>query len=126
MPEKLLYIEDNEAQQLAWSMVFKHLGGFEVVLANDGREGLEKLNDSYAVIVLDMSLPGLNGIGFLDRLHSEVKYSEFQKIPIVVFTVWGDLKDVEQKCQHYNVKLLSKEEDDETVVREIKNFIYRG
>ncbi|MFZ5518275.1 MAG: response regulator [Candidatus Zhuqueibacterota bacterium] len=124
MPEKLLYIEDNEAQQLAWEMVFRNLGGFEVDLASNGLEGLEKLNTSYSVIVLDMSLPKLNGLGFLDRLHSEDRYCEFRKIPIVVFTVWGDLQDVEQKCQHYHVKLISKEEDDEFVVQEIKKFIH--
>lgn len=123
MPERLLYIEDNPAQQMAWKMIFTHIGNYEVDLAGDGIEGLEKLDDIYSVIVLDMSLPKMNGLAFLDELHSNEAYENLRDIPIVVLTIWSDLEEVEKKCSQYRVKLISKEEEDEIVIKKMKSFI---
>ncbi len=123
MPERILYIEDNRAQQMAWEMILTQMGNFKVVLAGDGIEGLEKLDEIYTAIVLDMSLPKMNGLAFLEELHSNEKYIIYRKLPVIVLTVWSDLHDVKAKCDQFDVKLISKEEDEETVVKEIKNYI---
>jgi len=117
---RLLFIEDNEAQQLAWKMIFEQLGDFKVLVAQNGVEGLEKIKENIDIIVLDMSLPKLNGIGFLDKLHTDELYEDCRNIPVVSLTVWSDLEDVREKCKQYNVELISKEKDDEHVVDKIK------
>ena len=123
MSDKLLFIEDDKGQQMAWRMIFEHDGGFEVSLANDGLEGINNLNGEFNVIVLDMSMPNMNGIGFLDEFYKKDKFKKFHHIPIVVLTVWVDLDKVKETCDRYNIMLINKEESGQKVIEKIKKFI---
>jgi DNA-binding response OmpR family regulator len=69
MPKKILIIEDN--QDLA-RLVESHLRdlSFEVELTSDGQAGLAKAQaDHYDLIILDLMLPGLDGIEICRRLR---------------------------------------------------------
>ena len=113
MSTSLLFIEDDKVQQITWKKIFEQLGNFNVTIANDGYEGLEKLSKSISIIVLDISMPKMNGTKFLENLYTNEKYEKFRKIPIVVLTVWSDDEEIKKDCIKYeNVTLMSKEEDD--------------
>ena len=123
MSKDILLIEDDKAQQLAWKQVFEHLGGFDVRIANNGKEGLIKLDENLSLIVLDMSMPIMNGIEFLNELANS-KYHMFHHIPIIALTVWHDDEEVRQACnKHKNVKLLSKDLDRKLVVEKAKHVL---
>ncbi len=72
--QRILVVEDDVKIARFIELELKH-EGFEVETANDGRSGLEKaLDGNFDLIVLDIMLPGLNGMEVCRRirLNSEV------------------------------------------------------
>ncbi len=124
MNKKLLLIEDDKAQQLVWKQVFTYMGGFDVTIAKDGLDGLKKLSDQFKIIVLDISMPGLDGIGFLHEFYKNDKYEKFREIPITVLTVWLDDEKVKKTMEEYRqVTFISKEADRKKVVHRVNKLI---
>jgi len=81
MPRKILIIEDN--QDLAHLLEI-HLGDLshEVDLAFDGHEGLAKAESgSYDLVILDLMLPGLDGLEICRRIRNRPAYT-----PILMLT----------------------------------------
>jgi CheY-like chemotaxis protein len=80
---KILLVEDNEMNR---DMLSRRLQkqGFEVVLAVDGEEGVAKAqSEAPALILMDMSLPGIDGWEATRRLKAA---APTQKIPIIALT----------------------------------------
>ncbi len=74
---KILIIEDEIALLEAYSFILKHQG-HTVSAAHNGEEGLVKVKKVLPdLIVVDMMMPKLDGLGFLQRYgaakHPEVK-----------------------------------------------------
>jgi CheY-like chemotaxis protein len=80
---KILLVEDNEMNR---DMLSRRLAkrGFEVVVAVDGAAGLELArSERPALIVMDMSLPVVDGWEASQRLKSA---PETRQIPIIALT----------------------------------------
>src|SRR5262249_50679912 len=61
---------------------------FSLDAAHDGPSGLERaLSDRYAVIVLEVMLPGLSGLDVLDQLQQETS------VPVLMLTARGSELD---------------------------------
>ena len=59
--------------------------GLEVETANDGNLGVERaLSGDYALVVLDVMLPGLNGFEALSRIRGK------SSLPVLMLTARGD------------------------------------
>jgi len=87
---RILLVDDEPS---ILKMVGKRLEieGFEVVVAMDGQEGLNKAQSEMPnLIVLDLMLPKLNGYEVCTMLKQD---GRFQKIPIVLFTAKAQEKD---------------------------------
>lgn len=84
---KILIVEDETKIARFLELELKH-EGYEVVLAGDGRLGLEKaLKDNVDLVILDIMLPGLNGIEVCRRIRLE------SQIPIIMLTAKDDVSD---------------------------------
>lgn len=84
---KILIVEDETKIARFLELELKH-EGYEVVLAGDGRTGLEKaLKDNVDLIVLDIMLPGLSGIEVCRRVRLE------SQVPIIMLTAKDDVTD---------------------------------
>src|SRR3954467_6387304 len=84
---KILHIEDDPANRL---LVRKLLApaGFEVTDAADGLEGIRlALQQRPDLVLVDISIPGLDGYEVTLRLRSEPK---LRGVPIVAITAEGD------------------------------------
>jgi CheY-like chemotaxis protein len=67
----ILLIDDDTSLLLTLSDSLIH-EGYEVVTANSGEEGLKQLEQcSPDLIILDMSMPGMGGVGFLREITDE-------------------------------------------------------
>lgn len=67
---KVLIVEDNDAQRKVMAAVLSRVPNLQVETARTGTEGLEKVrNGEFAVIVLDMMLPEIDGLSFIDELR---------------------------------------------------------
>lgn len=102
---KILLVEDNEMNR---DMLSRRLEkkGFEVAVAVDGESGVEMaLSESPDLILMDISLPGINGeeATRLIKLREETR-----AIPIIALTAHamaGDReKALEAGCDDYDSK----------------------
>lgn len=64
-------------------------GPFRVTLAYDGQQALDALqrHDDVALIVLDLMMPHLDGLGVLRRMR---EVERWQRVPVVVLTAVGE------------------------------------
>jgi len=83
MPKKILIVEDNQDNRELVVKVLRNKG-FDLAEAADGEEAIEKaVSEKPDLILLDISLPKLDGYEVVKRLKS---MEEFREIPVVAFT----------------------------------------
>ncbi len=84
---RILIVEDEIKIGRFLELELKH-EGYEVLLAGDGRTGLEKaLKENVDLVILDIMLPGLNGIEVCRRIRQE------SQVPIIMLTAKDDVSD---------------------------------
>ena len=102
---KLLYIEDNETNR---DMLSRRLSrrGYEVLLAVDGEDGIEVARaQTPDLILMDMSLPVLDGWEATRRLKAEPETSSIPIIALTAHAMAGDeAKAKEAGCDDYETK----------------------
>lgn len=87
---KLLLIEDYPVIQQMYNQVLAEKG-FDVDLASDGKDALEKIKQTkYDVILVDLLLPEVNGIEFLKQ------FKERGKTKIVVLSDFDHKETVKE------------------------------
>lgn len=85
---KVLLVEDEKNQRLLFEQELRE-DGYEVVLAADGREALRRLeSDRPDLVVLDISMPGMDGIETLGHV-----LSRDNSIPVILHTAYSSYKD---------------------------------
>jgi DNA-binding response OmpR family regulator len=85
-------VVDDEADIVSTVQYRLEFCEFEVVTATNGKEGLEKAaNEKPDIILLDISMPVMNGHEMLERLKNS---PELKDIPVIMFTAFSDAKDV--------------------------------
>jgi CheY-like chemotaxis protein len=102
---KILLIEDNEMNR---DMLSRRLlrGGYEVIIAEDGARGLAMAtSDRPDLILMDMSLPVIDGWEATRRIKA---MPELRKIPIIALTAHAMATDrdkaLEAGCDDYDTK----------------------
>jgi CheY-like chemotaxis protein len=102
---KILLVEDNE---MNWDMLSRRLGrrGYQVVIAADGQQGVaEAQSEKPDLILMDMSLPVLDGWEATRQLKA---LPETRSIPIIALTAHamaGDRdKAIGAGCDDYDTK----------------------
>lgn len=91
--EKILLVDDDEALRQLYSaeLITK---GYQVVVASDGDEGLEKAKtEKPNLILLDIMMPKTDGITVLTKIKQE---AELKNIPILMLTNFGQENLVKQ------------------------------
>ena len=84
---KILIIEDEMKIARFLELELRH-EGYDVLICTDGRKGLETaLNEDVDLIILDIMLPGLNGIEVCRRIRQE------SQVPIIMLTAKDDVSD---------------------------------
>ena len=87
MPSKILIVEDEEKIARFLELELTH-EGYEVVKSADGREGLDlALEGGFAIILLDIMLPGLNGLKVIRRLRKS------SDVPVIMLTARDAVMD---------------------------------
>jgi len=85
-PKKILVADDEVFMLRLLEMTFKK-GGFTVVSCRDGKEALAKAaTELPQLIVLDVMMPGLDGLGALRQLKENPATRD---IPVVVLSAKG-------------------------------------
>jgi CheY-like chemotaxis protein len=102
---KILLVEDNEMNR---DMLSRRLvrSGYEVLLAMDGGEGLAKARaESPDLILMDMSLPGIDGWEATRQLKAEPGTREIPVIALTAHAMSGDRqKALSAGCDDFDTK----------------------
>ena len=87
MTARILIVEDEEKLARFIELELTH-EGYNVNKAGDGRTALDMaLNEDYDLILLDIMLPGLNGLEVLRRLNNE------KQTPVILLTARDSVMD---------------------------------
>jgi CheY-like chemotaxis protein len=102
---KILLVEDNEMNR---DMLSRRLArnGFEIVMAVNGQEGLDLASsENPDLILLDMSLPVVDGWEAARRLKADAGTA---KIPVIALTAHAMVQDKEKAlaagCDDFDTK----------------------
>jgi DNA-binding response OmpR family regulator len=91
--EKILLVEDDKFISRAY-MAGLSKAGFEVVLAYDGEEAINKLQtEKPNIILLDLMMPVKDGFETLKEIKANAK---LKKIPVVILSNLGQDSDIEK------------------------------
>lgn len=96
MQKRLILIVDDEADLRAMMRDIFELSGYLVVSACHGREALDYLLEGAApdLILLDLTMPVMGGLAFLEELHSG-GYLHLTSIPVVVISAVDKFVDLD-------------------------------
>ncbi len=79
----ILLVDDQPGRLLSYEAILKDLGQ-NLVTARSGLEALERLmQDEYAVVLLDVSMPGMDGFETAGLIH---EHPRFERTPIIFVT----------------------------------------
>ena len=104
---KILLVEDNEMNR---DMLSRRLtrNGFEIAIAVDGQQGVEKAaSEKPDIILMDVSLPVMDGLEATRRIKADPATSA---IPVIALTANALVEDREKAmaagCNDYDTKPL--------------------
>jgi two-component system alkaline phosphatase synthesis response regulator PhoP len=81
---KVLIVDDDSDYGEAIKLLLEKKGGYDVALAYDGNEGIEKVaSERPDIIVLDVMMPRKDGYTMCAELKADEKYRD---IPIILLT----------------------------------------
>jgi len=85
---RILVADDEESMRWVLSKALKRKG-FSVDLAIDGRQALSMIQDgSYDLAILDIKMPGINGLDLLDKIREQKK-----DLLVVIMTAEASMKN---------------------------------
>lgn len=104
----ILVIED-EVRMLQMLRTMLHLGGYRILTASSGPEGLcLALEPGVDLVLLDLGLPGLNGFDVLAQIRHRCD------VPVIIVTAWDDedskIRGLEMGADDYLTKPFSRRE----------------
>jgi CheY-like chemotaxis protein len=118
---KMLLIEDDPLIYRLYQKLFT-LEGYEIELAENGQQGLEKLKTYHPdIILLDIMMPTMNGIEMMTQLKTDPLIKD---IPVVVLTNLADMRVTNMALSKGAVLcILKSQTEPDDVVASIKGVL---
>lgn len=116
-----ILVVDDEADIVSTVKYRLEFCEFEVVTASNGQEGLEKASSEKPdLILLDISMPIMNGHEMLERLKNS---PDIKDIPVIVVSAFSDAKDVNKAAELGIADYVTKPFDFTELVGKISNTL---
>jgi CheY-like chemotaxis protein len=119
----VLVVEDNEANQILARAVLER-EGYEVQVAGSPMEARDHLSERVPdLILMDVQLPGQDGLSFTRDLKSSAATSE---IPVVALTAHAMRGDREESIRAGCIGYIAKPIDTRTFGEQVREFLEPG
>ncbi len=94
MFNKILAVDDSDIVLNLHQLTFRRLPDVELLTARNGIEAMKKVkeNEDIELILLDINMPLMDGITFLESLRGES--SAIARIPVIMITTEGEEESV--------------------------------
>ncbi len=116
--KKVLIIEDEEIiRGILQKKISKE--GYQVEVAEDGKEGVEKIREVMPdIIILDIVMPRMDGFAVLEEIKKD---ESIANIPVIIVSNSGQPVEID-KVKEYGVKdwIVKTEFDPQEVINKIK------
>lgn len=121
MNKKRILLVDDE-KDLAYAVTLQlEANNFEVLLAYDGQEALDKARrEKPDLIILDLMLPKIDGFKVCRMLKFDEKY---KNIPIILFTARAQESDKEIGKEVYADSYITKPFDPQELLGKIRELL---
>ena len=119
----ILVVDDSDIIRNFISKIFKD--EFECIVANDGKEAIDILNDinkssKIKTVLLDLNMPNVNGFEVLDFYKAN---DLFKQIPISIITGIDDKESIEKAFKYPIVDMLIKPFNERDVKRIVEKTL---
>ena len=76
---KIMIVDDDEGILNLLKRLLVSLG-YEAILAHNGEEALQRMNEKPEIVILDILMPGMNGFEVLEKIKEQVPSTEVMVI----------------------------------------------
>ncbi len=119
MPLKILTVDDSKTVRIIIRNAFKRFD-CEVIEAGHGIEGLEKAKSKPDLVLLDITMPVMDGLEMLQRLRADGATSG---IPVIMLTAEGQKTTAEQASALGSRGYLVKPFTNETLIEHVSKIV---
>jgi DNA-binding NtrC family response regulator len=117
----ILVVDDVPAMAEQYAYDLRRIAGYEVIVAGDGRQALERLGgEAVDCILLDLEMPGMDGFEVLRALQHRGS-----EVPVIVYTGTGNYDRCIQAVRLGAYGFIDKAEPMDRVVQEIVSAVER-
>src|SRR5438477_1584253 len=109
-------IIDDEAEIRESLQTLLEMEGFEVETAVSGEDGLAQMADRpYDLVLLDLTLPGRNGMEILSEIRSHDA-----RLPVIMITAYGTVENAVRAMQSGAANFVQKPWDNEKLLADVR------
>src|SRR3989440_3062526 len=116
----VLIIDDEAAIRESLETLLE-LEGYAVESASSGEEGMARLGDrSFDLVLLDLALPGRNGIDLLAEIHAHDPH-----LSVIMITAYGTVENAVRAMQAGASNFVQKPWDNEKLLADVRTAVAR-
>src|SRR5580693_8659629 len=115
-PAGSVLIIDDEAEIRESLQTLLEMEGFEVETAVSGEDGIAQMGDRpFDLVLLDLTLPGRNGMEILSEIHSHDS-----RLPVIMITAYGTVENAVRAMQSGAANFVQKPWDNEKLLADVR------
>ncbi len=116
----IMLVEDSQTQALQLQLMLEN-HGYQVVVARNGLEALELLNQKKpSIIVTDVLMPGMDGYELSLRVKEN---AAFKDTPVILLTMLSERLDIIRGLQSQADRFLTKPCEEEFLISTIRDVL---
>jgi CheY-like chemotaxis protein len=119
MPLRILTVDDSKTVRIIIRNAFKRFD-CEIIEAGNGVEGLEKAKTKPDLVLLDITMPVMDGLSMLQGMRAQ---PELQSIPVVMLTAEGQKTSADQALALGSNGYLVKPFSNDALIQQVSSLL---